>query len=87
MPKYYINYHTGEDNLQTEGTLEAAKQFADNGISYTKSDISIEDEHGNLIERRFWLGVPFNPKDYDDGENADAILFGDLGHYTPWMPK
>ena len=87
MSRYYINYHTGAASEPTDGNLEEAKRFADSGITYTKSDVSIEDEHGNLIERRFWLGVLFNPKDYDDGENADVIQFGDLGHYTPWMPE
>ena len=57
MSKYYINYHMGVISEPTDGNLEEAKRFADSGITYTKSDVSIEDEHGDS-----GLAFPLTPK-------------------------
>lgn len=62
-------------------------EIGDNGEIY--------DECGNVegsvavrtwypVAVRIWYGVRFDPSEYEDGEDADVIEFGDFGHYAPW---
>ena len=89
MKKYYIDYNTGAGNEEFDGTLEEVKARADSGAAYTQEHIYIYelDDTGNkadLVATRIWYGVRFDPSEYEDGEDANVIEFGDFGHYAPW---
>lgn len=79
--KYYIRYHTGVGDEKVTGTITEAKEIADDGAAYTQQDISIEDENGNEIARRFWYGVKYNE---DENDEQNPICFGDFGFYADW---
>ena len=78
----YICYHTGAGDLTAE-TLEQAMEIADEGACYTQTDITIEDEDGNILAERRWYGCKADLDDLEDGE--DIIDFGDFGYYGPWV--
>ena len=89
MSKYYINYGTGAGNEYVEGELEDAQKAADEGAAYTQCSISIfEVVNGETAREpectRQWYGVAFDPDDYEDGESANVIRFGDSGYYDEW---
>lgn len=77
--KYYINYGTGAGNEWMEGTLEEAKQTADQEISYTECSVSIYDENMNFVCKRKWYDCL---TDIDDC--IDPIQFGDYGFFDDW---
>ena len=82
--KYIINYHTGAGNQTITGTLENARQIADQGAAYTGKNITIEDETGVTVALRPWWPVPYSP---DEGEQESPICFGDSGYYGDWQER
>ncbi len=74
---YYINWNNGLID-EFEGTLEEAKEFADEYSAYTQCDISIEDENQEKILTRFWYGVQATEED------EDIIEIGN-GFYGSWV--
>ena len=79
MPKYHIHYNTGAGDFTVSGTLEQAMQQADAGAAYTQQDITISDNHGNIIARRPWYGTLTGIDD-----QSDPIQFGDFGFFADW---
>lgn len=77
---YYVNYHTGVGN-RTADTLEEAMELADKGAAFTRCNITIDDEHGNVVAGRQWYAVPYSE---DDESSDDPICFGDFGYYDDW---
>lgn len=82
--KYYINYHTGAGDEWIEGTLDEAKEAADDGAAYTQQDITIEDENGDAVCFRPWWGTEYDPDATEDRED-EVIQFGSFGHYGEWQ--
>lgn len=82
MKKLFINYHTGAGNEYVED-LGNAMEIADNGATYTQQDITIEDEDGNVLARRRWWGVAYDPEATEETED-EVIRFGDYGYYGAW---
>lgn len=89
--KYYINYHTGAGNEIIAGTLEEAKKNADENAAYTQADITIHstdgDEPGEIICRRSWWGVEYDPDAAESEEGDSVITFGNFGYYGPWRDE
>lgn len=77
--KWFINYHTGAGDVTFDGTEEQAKAKADEGISYTQQDVTIESDEGRYIRR--WYGSTAS----DEDEINDIIKFGDSGFYDEWL--
>lgn len=70
---YTINYNNGI-KAWWDVDLEMAMEIADDGASYTQSNITIEED-GDIVAIRRWYGVPDNESD---------INFGEYGHYSDW---
>lgn len=77
--KYFINYGTGAGNEYVEGTLDEAKKVAEDGLSYTQTDVKVQTEDGDDVAILKWYGV-------QPGED-DIITaqFGDYGFYSEWV--
>lgn len=76
--KYYIDYGTGAGNEYVEGTLDEAKKVAEDGLSYTQTDVKVQTEDGEDVAILKWYGV--QPSE-DDVVTAQ---FGDYGFYSEW---
>ena len=81
---YLIDGNTGVTET-FYGTLEEAKEWADDSIGYTQRNVDIYDEKEHCVATREWIGISFDPDDYEEGEDADVIQFGDFGYYAPWI--
>lgn len=77
--KYFINYGTGAGNEWVEGTLEDAKQIADQGTSYPGCSVSIYDENMEFVCKRKWWGCLTGIEDC-----VNPIQFGSFGFYDDW---
>lgn len=78
---YKINYGTGA-GTEEAGTLEEAKAAADKDAAYTQVSIVIEDDNGNVVARRPWWSVKFDPEIEEDD---DIIDFDDFGYFGAWV--
>lgn len=89
MGKYYIDYGTGVDNEWFEGSLQEAKNRASEAATYTGCGIIIEDENGNTVAERAFISAPFDYdySQYEAGENADIVDFGDYGYLDAWSDE
>lgn len=76
---YFVRFNTGAGDFRAE-SLEEAMEEADRFACYTQQDIVIEDERGNEVARRAWVGVGYE----DDGYTEDPIIFGSFGYYDDW---
>ncbi len=76
--KYYIDYGTGAGNEYLEGTLGEAKKVAEDGLSYTQTDVKVWTEDGEDVAILKWYGVQPNEDD------VVAAQFGDYGFYSEW---
>lgn len=74
---YTIDYGTGVVE-SVEGTLEAAKEAAVEGMAYTQQNVKILDEDGAELLVSYWYGV--------QPEEDDEVLaqFGSFGFYAEW---
>lgn len=77
--KYFINYGTGAGNEEVDGTIEDAKRVAEDGLSYTQTDVKIQTEDGEDVAVLNWYGV--QPEEDD----VVTARFGDFGFYGEWM--
>jgi hypothetical protein len=78
---YHVTYHTGAGDFDA-GDLEEAKVAADEGATYTEQPIEILDNAGNVVARRSWWGVAYDPETTDEPD--EIIQFGDFGYYSAW---
>lgn len=76
--KYYINYGTGAGNEYVEGTLEDAKKVAEDGLSYTQTDVKVQTEDGEDVAILKWYGVQ------PEKDDVVTAQFGDYGFYGEW---
>lgn len=76
--KYYIDYGTGAGNEYVEGTLDEAKKVAEDGLSYTQTDVKVQTEDGEDVAILKWYGVQPNEDD------VVTAQFGDYGFYSEW---
>lgn len=76
--KYFINYGTGAGNEYVEGTLDEAKKVAEDGLSYTQTDVKVQTEDGDDVAILKWYGVQPNEDD------VVTAQFGDYGFYSEW---
>lgn len=76
--KYLINYNTGVGNFEFEGTLEEAMKAAEEEISYTQHNVSIEF-NGKQIAYLPWWGT--KPEE----DEIVTCQFGDFGYYGEWV--
>ncbi len=79
--KYFINYGTGTGDEYVEGTLDEAKKVAEDGLSYTQTDVSIQSEDGEDVAILKWYGVQPNEDDIVTAQ------FGDYGFYSGWTER
>ena len=80
---YFINYHTGAGNTTDDfDSLFDAMLDADDGVSYTQGNITIEDAKGGIIAQRSWFGYKYDP---DEDECENPIKFGSFGFYADWV--
>jgi hypothetical protein len=80
---YVINYQTGiKDEVDMED-LEEVKEFAEERMAYTKENVTIETEEGEVLSISRWYGVS------PDEEDEDSILltFGEYGFYQKWVDE
>lgn len=77
--KYYINYGTGAGNECVDGTLDEAKKAAEEGLTYTQTDVKIQTEEGDDVAVLRWYGV--QPEEDD----VVTTKFGDSGFYAEWL--
>lgn len=80
MTKYTINYNNGFLQ-EIFGTLEEAKEAAQQGFSYTQTNVSIHDEDNQMIAQSTWYGVVPTELDY---ENDDVLEIIADGFYSSW---
>ena len=82
---YYINYPTGDEPVLADAeTLDQAMSEADEGAAYTQEPITIEYGNGNVLARRRWWCVGYDPD--EDTEKEDEIIdFGAFGFYGAWQ--
>lgn len=75
--KFIINYQTGVTE-EIEGDLQAAKEAAVAGFSYTEENVSIQTEEGETVATSRWYGV--------EPEEDDSVLvqYADYGFYQTW---
>jgi hypothetical protein len=78
---YSIRYGTGAGDMTGIDDLDTAKERADEGATYTQNSIVIEDEDGDEVCRRPWVGVRYDPNN-PDTECFDRIDFGEFGYYA-----
>ena len=83
--KYVIDFLNGVRE-EFEGSLEAAKEMADDMAGYTQQDYVICGEEGSVIVRRPWSGVAYDPEETEDTED-EVIQFGDFGYYGAWCEE
>lgn len=79
MEKYIINYHTGVKHEVEVDDLNEAKTIAQEGISYTQENVSIEKD-GEVITIARWYGV--KPAEDDD---VLEVIGG--GFYQRWSDE
>jgi hypothetical protein len=77
--RYYIDYGTGAGNEWVDGTLDEAKQTADQNASYTQCGIGIFKDGNEVCYRKWWSTLD----DIEEFENP--IQFGSFGYYTDWQ--
>lgn len=82
---YNIKFNTGAGDIAEITTLDEALRLADEGAGYTQRDIEIVDAKGKTVAARFWQKTKFDPEDYENGENADVISYGDFGYFDEWI--
>lgn len=78
MKNYFINYHTGAGNFELEGTLDDAMKAAEESISFTQQNVSIELD-GEVVAYLPWWGI--QPKVQD----VITCQFGNFGFYGEWI--
>ena len=79
--KYYIDYNTGVEMEEINGTMEEAMEAAEKGIAYTQQPVTIRDEDGEPVAVLQWWGSA-PEEDYTE----DVVeRFGDFGYYGPWV--
>ncbi|MDP4153199.1 MAG: hypothetical protein Q8865_07170 [Bacillota bacterium] len=77
--KYIVNYHTGFGDFNVEGSINQAKQRADDEATFTQQPISIDDEFGTEVIHRHW-----NQKLYGIQLSENPLKFGEKGYYDDW---
>ena len=82
---YSIKFNTGAGDIAGIATMEEAIQKADEEAAYTQQDIEIINDKGKTVATRFWRKTGFKPDDYENGENADVISYGNFGYYDEWV--
>ena len=80
MEKYIVNYHTGVTEEVEVNGLSEAKKVAEEGISYTQKNITIETLDGEVITTAYWYGI--SPQEDD---NVLETVGG--GFYQAWSDE
>lgn len=81
MKKYVINYHTGVTNVVEVDSLQEAKEIAQDGMTYTQENVTIETEDGEVITKSRWYGAA------PDEDDQVLMQFGDYGFYQIWIDE
>lgn len=84
--KYMINWNYLMESEEFEGTLNEAKAYADDGITYNQQNCEIrEEDDETIVAVRKWFDVEYHGDDNDYCENP--IEFGDYGYYSDWIDE
>jgi hypothetical protein len=78
---YIVNYGTGAGNYESNLDLNDLMHEASEYLSYTQTNVTIEDENGETVARLPWYGLPYFPEDEYEEVTAD---FGQFGYYGKW---
>lgn len=81
---YNVRFNTGAGDIAGITTLDEAMRCADEGAAYTQRDIEIVDDNDKTVAARIWRKSKFDPDDYENGEDADVISYGDYGYFDEW---
>jgi len=76
--KYYIDYGTGAESEQTDGTIEAAMETATDGLRFTQKDVIIYDEDKSEVARLPWWEI------VPGEDDCVTARYGDFGFYGEW---
>lgn len=77
---YYINWNNGLKN-EFNGTINEAKEYADERINYTQANVTIENEKEEKIYIRKWYGTKASEED----KERNIIEYGNFGFYDEWI--
>lgn len=80
--KYYICLNEMIDDVEFDGSLDAAMEKADEMACYTQQNIRIyaDDKREKLVAERRWYSVELD----DEVSWRNVINFGKFGYYEEW---